>query len=237
MPHGEERENALVVHYTTLRRMLGLIGLALPVVLSLGGLVEQGRFLPSISAYANTALDEVLTGALAAIGVFLLAYRGYEPRPGEWLSDGVVARAAGLGALGVALFPIKPAFGATDWDKIADSLHYPSAGLFFLSIGTMAFFHFCRSDRPRREWTGAKKRRNALFRLLGLVIYAMTAGLIANHYGWFDVGTQLGIRNPVFWMETIAIWAFGTAWLVKGEGVSMFNDPEPEPETQIEPEA
>lgn len=228
MPEGEERANALVMHYTTLRRMLGWIGILLPVVLVVGGLLERGRLLSSISAYANIGIDEVLTGALAAIGVFLLAYRGYVPRPGEWPSDGFISRAAGIGALGVALFPVKPPFGSTTWDKLSEAMHYPFAGLFFLAIGIMVLVNFCRSDRPRAEWTGAKKRRNALFRVLGLVICAMTAGLIANHYGWFDASAVIGVTNPVFWMETIAIWAFGAAWLVKGEGLSFFNDPETE---------
>lgn len=221
-----EATNALVVHYLTLRRMLGWIGLWLPVVLMIGGLIERGTFLSSISAYANTAMDDVLTAALSAVGVFLIAYRGYPRRPGEWFSDDVITTAAGVGALGVALFPLAPEFGATDWQKLAEKLHYPSAALFFAGIGTMAFVQFCRSDRPRREWTAAKKRRNAFFRLVGLIIYAATAALVAQHYRLYDFRAELGWTNAVFWFETVGVWAFGIAWLVKGKAVGFFNDPE-----------
>ena len=30
--------------------------------------------------------------------------------------------------------------------------------------------------------------------------------------------------KPVFWLESLALWAFGLAWFVKGEGLRRLND-------------
>jgi len=60
--------------YRNLRAIIGYVGLTLPAVLLLAGLVD-GHIESSLSAYYYTKVGNVFTGALCVIGVFLLAYR------------------------------------------------------------------------------------------------------------------------------------------------------------------
>src|ERR1700761_4410652 len=60
--------------YRNLRAIIGYVGLTLPVVLLLTGIVD-GHIESSISAYYYTKVGNVFTGALCVIGIFLLAYR------------------------------------------------------------------------------------------------------------------------------------------------------------------
>jgi hypothetical protein len=35
-------------------------------------------------------------------------------------------------------------------------------------------------------------------------------------------GTALSALRPVFWLESLALWAFGVSWFIKGE--TLFKD-------------
>ena len=111
----------LVISYLALRQALGYLGLALPVLLlTYAGLMPRGMQ-PTISHFYHTGMGDVLVGILCAIGVFLFAYKGYAPtsveaassRLRDKIQDKHVARLAGLGAIGVALFPIDPELSST----------------------------------------------------------------------------------------------------------------------------
>jgi hypothetical protein len=78
--------------YRNLRAIIGYIGLTLPVVLLLAGLID-GHLESSVSAYYYTNVGNVFTGALCVIGVFLLAYRLTEPA-----IDNIVTTVAGVAA-------------------------------------------------------------------------------------------------------------------------------------------
>jgi uncharacterized membrane protein len=46
--------------------------------------------------------------------------------------------------------------------------------------------------------------------ILLIFIYTVFLGKVASH---------LQALNPVFWLESIAVVAFGVSWLVKGEAI------------------
>jgi hypothetical protein len=83
----------------TLRRGIGVVALALPVVLTVGNILLARRFtlLGSISGSYYTAMRDVFVGSMCAIGVFLICYR-YEKR------DDRLSTLAGVLAIAVALF-------------------------------------------------------------------------------------------------------------------------------------
>ena len=98
-------------------RALGWLGLFLPTALIVHGLGWNGGLPLSISHTYHSAMGDVLVGTLFAIGVFLIAYKDFNPEeyvggpPDEFLTrywDRWFARAAGIGAIGVALFPVDP---------------------------------------------------------------------------------------------------------------------------------
>jgi hypothetical protein len=46
-------------------------------------------------------------------------------------------------------------------------------------------------------------------------------------YYWRFKNTAVTAVKPVFWLESLALWAFGISWFVKGE--TLFRDPERPP--------
>ena len=97
---------SLVISYLVLRQAVGAIGVSLPVVLPAGVAIFGTRepFQSSISAYYSTDMVGVFVAALTAIGVFLLAYLGYEKRASDGrfeLSDNAAGNLAGVSAIAV----------------------------------------------------------------------------------------------------------------------------------------
>jgi len=195
-------ERALLVSYLTLRRVLGLLGFLLPIVLLVEGFVLDGRMQSSISAYYDLERPrDVLVGTLFTIGFFLLTYRGYERE------DDIAGKIAFVFALGVALFPYNgPGFVGV--------VHHVSAAGLFLVLAYYSLFLFTRSAGPK---TPEKRKRNRVYRICGATIVASLA-VIALHSIYARVtGAAASEWRGLFWLESAALWAFGVSWFVKGE--------------------
>src|SRR3989442_7994060 len=117
-----DADNSLVISYLTLRKAIGIIGLLLPFVLSLGKILfESSGLETSISAYYYTSMRNVFVGSLCAIGVFLLSYRGFDVR------DEIAGKVGCLFAVLTALFPTTPRDVLTgSWTS---RVHFTSASL------------------------------------------------------------------------------------------------------------
>ena len=153
---------------------------------------------------------------LFAIGVFLFFYIGYKPsgeRKRYEPSDNVAGNLACVFALGVALFPTNSGSG------LLRTVHFMSATLLFL---TLAYFSLWLFTKAGGSPTPQKRTRNTVYRVCGVTILACLALIGLN--GWLFRDTGLADINPVFWLEAIALWAFGWAWFVKGEGMGPLND-------------
>jgi hypothetical protein len=197
----------LVRSYVGLRRAVGVIGVALPFVLLVGKLLLDGPPLPgSISAYYYTGMRNVLVGLLVAVGVFLLCYR-YE------LVDRIFATIAGVGSIGVAMFPTQPP-NPTPADDAIGVVHVICAAAFFVSTAVFSLFIFTRSDGHP---TPRKRQRNAVYYTSGtLIVVSMVLSVIGDN---FFPRSFVDSVHLVYVCETIAEVAFGVAWLVKGETV------------------
>jgi NADH:ubiquinone oxidoreductase subunit 6 (subunit J) len=163
----------------------------------------------------------VLVGALSAIGIFLLTYKGYQPKPGERLSDKITARISGLSAIGVALFPVGQTTTLTTGFTFHNPLiHYLFAGIFFASLAVFSIFLFTKGDQTpsgKINWT----RRNINFVACGLVIVLAIAALAL----YFVQQAKQPARdqyNYLFWWETLGVLAFATSWLIKGKTLTEF---------------
>ncbi len=188
-----------VMNHMDLRKTLGVIGISFPFILMIGGFILEGfKIQPSISDYYGTSMRDVFVGYLVSIGLFLYTYR-YDT------VDNRIGNIAGLFAILIALFP------ATSSSPVVRYVHFISAGLFFLSLVYFCLVLFTKSntDSP----TPRKKIRNRIYRICGYTILACILILVI----YFIFKLDWSRYSFVFWIETIALLAFGTSWLVKGE--------------------
>ncbi|MET8362635.1 DUF998 domain-containing protein [Micromonospora sp. NPDC049580] len=202
-PGNPPQDTATVRH---LRLGIGSVGLALPVALVVGHMVASRRVvvLDSLSAYYHTEMRNIFVGALCAIGVFLIAYRYRWP-------DDLLGTIAGTLAILVALFPVH---GPTGGDsRLVGLVHQAAAGSLFVLLAAFCLFLFTRPDRA-----GVPPRRaaNRCYRACGLLILAAIAGALASGALPTDVRHAL---QPLLWCETLAVAAFGTAWVVKSDAI------------------
>lgn len=220
-----------MIGYKWLRRLIGIVGLALPFVLIIvNAIVAPGPLPGSISAYyySSDATRNILVGAMCAVGVFLSTYRGYD-------RDYIPVRIAAIFSTGVAWFPTLPADPDT-FDKVIGILHGIFAGLMFLSLAYISIFLFTRTKpwnvktskvmnedktesivtmvSPIAIMTPRKIQRNYIYRTCGIVmLVAMVLIPVLTRV------TAIDFLHPMYWLETVVIVAFGISWLVKGETI------------------
>ena len=203
-------DQALLISYLTLRKIVGLLGAALPFVVSLGAaaLFQQG-LQASISAYYYTGTRDVFVGMLWAIGIFLLSYRGYQAK------DSIAGDVASVCAIGIALFPTTPPDAPQTTGSGA--VHLVFATVFFLTLAYFSLFLFTKTNQPKP--TARKLQRNKVYRACGLAILACLALILVDAVLPDDLANSLRRLEPRFWLESIAIVAFGISWLTKGEAI------------------
>jgi len=186
----------------------------------------------SVSSYYHTNVGGVFVGTLCAIGVFLLAYKGYKRLDTDKIyefSDNIVANLARVFAIGVALFPSAPEIASQN-DEIIAKVHVVFSALFLASLAYFAFFLFTKTHPPsvthpftdeeqRIAHLRKKKHRNVVYRLSGIVIVLCIVLIGVNA----ALGDALQAIRPVFWLEALAVSTFGFSWLVKGQ--ALFSDP------------
>ncbi|NUM79732.1 DUF998 domain-containing protein [bacterium] len=206
-----QSNKALVLSYLDIRKAIGIIGIALPLALAIGKYFIDGPGMESsISHYYYTGMRNVLVGSLCAIAVFLLSYRGYERK------DELAGDFACIFAIGVAFFPTTPVLNATERDKIIGILHLIFATAFFSTLAYFSLALFRIKDKTKII-TPRKKLRNHIYLVCGCTILACIV-LIAM-VSLLSPESPIKQHNPVFWLEAIAIWAFGWSWFTKGEGI------------------
>jgi hypothetical protein len=197
-----------IISYLTLRKAVGYLGLLLPFALLAGNwVIFSGSLQQSVSDYYYTGMRGVLVGGLGVIGAFLLAYHGYD----RW--DSLFTNAAGVGAVGVALFPTPPDNPSTAASIVGD-FHFAFGSVMFASLIVIALWLFRKTGPGGR--THVKQLRDTVYLISGLIMLVALAlaGIVSLPFA-----AGLNSLNPVFWLETVAIAAFGVSWLVKGQAV------------------
>ncbi|MDQ3846827.1 MAG: hypothetical protein M3342_22860 [Bacteroidota bacterium] len=206
----------------TLRKAIGWLGVLLPAAMIIGNsLFRQCDLLQSsISHYYYTVTGHWLVGILCAVAMFLVSYKGYTRE------DNIATSIAGFSAVLIAFFPTniennvpveiamnRCVLFTLPENNIRNVIHYASAGLFFLTLAYISYFLFTKTDK---EKTKEKIIRNRIFKTCAIII--VVSILLIALYGIFEEKLN-GLKKykPVFWLEWIALMAFGLSWLVKGE--------------------
>lgn len=230
-----EVQNDLVLSFLAVRRMLGLLGLFLPLSLLVTAIFTDEPMRPSISEFYHGQGREFFVGTLFAIGVFLWSYVGYPPSYiGEKPTDKQVSRIAAVAVICVALFPtgdnLAPqgqvmqacsVFQCLVGEGVSRSLHYLAAGIFFSSLAVFCLVLFRRDGGQTQD--REKQARNRIYTICGITITVcvMALALYGVVYAMQDSAGKARLDRSylVFLLETIGITAFAISWLAKGKAL------------------
>jgi hypothetical protein len=207
----------MVLSYLALRLFVGAIGVLLPWVLLIGNWALGDGTEPSLSGYYYTPMRNVFVGALCALAIFLIAYKGYD------LADSTITNIAGAATVGVALFPTTP-FGGTGHLVVIGDCHLVFAGIAFAMLAVMALrfaksqptppgLSFWRRAGYALGFTGGTDSvrplwKTVLYRICGFAILAALALVYPGSRVWGD---------SLLALEIIMLTAFGLSWFVKGQ--------------------
>ena len=240
-----------------LAALVGWVAIGLPLIMILGAALGGGCFRDSISHFYHAQfLGGIFVGLLFFIGAFLFAYSG-----DHWIETWG-STLAGVGALGVALFPTsgsgcesEPEFRSRIFVSltqsedhggylitqtnnasqtyfelfgVASDYHMAAAGVVFIYLGLFCLI-VLRRIIPNKHGVGStmietKRRRNTLYFWSGMTIFLCVAILglkgkvLDNDLQWWNAW------NLTFWIELIALWSFGLAWMAKGRIFKRLND-------------
>jgi len=223
--------NQLIVSYMFLRQTVGWIGTLLPIVLLVGNAISSATPRPtSMSGYYYTDMRNIFVGSLCALGVFLGAYEGYD-NVDRWLTN-----IAGLGAIGVALFPTTPAVPhLSTTQQVVGDMHLVFAAVTFIALGLMALRFAKGGETPPglstmdqiRYGLGFGKpsaasppqhdtRDNVVYHVSGITILSCVILAAASNLLPASVKAHWPL---LFIFEAVAVFAFGVSWFVKGRTI------------------
>lgn len=200
--------------YVIMRNGIGALGLALPIVLIVGGGLNQVQeslsayyhFAPGRSAeYGAGRMRDVFVGFLCAIGAFLFFYRGHS------FQEDMALNIAGISVVVVALVPMDwPSHRGTR-ETAAAIVHSVAAFVFFIMIAYVCIFRardtlLIMKDHARR------KRFGRLYLLFGILMLATPFSVVAIELA--IPANRIGYSTLI--IEVSGVLVFSTFWLVKG---------------------
>lgn len=214
------KRSHVIISYKNLRRLIGILGIALPVICLAGFLFTGATIQPSISHYYYTSVRDVFSGVMIGVSMFLITYHGYT-RVDDWITN-----ITGFFGLGIALCPCiylaNPAMHVGFFNlssAVSDHIHLTCAILFFTLLAYNSIFLFTKTLKGERM-TANKKKRNILFVICGLVMFGALVTMIILRC---TLGLPAFNSKPiVFILESLMLITFGVSWLVKGE--TMWRD-------------
>lgn len=199
----------IALSYEILRNGIGVLALAFPIVMLVGGGLDniQGslsayyHFNPSAPArYGAGTMRDAFVGMLCAIGAFLFFYRGHS------LQEDLALNCAGISAVVVALVLTDwpPAVGAST--TLEGTIHWVAATIFFVMIGYVCIFR----GRDTLFLTSYAARRLAFHRIYLCFGTLMLATPAAAALSFKPSG------HATLTIEICGIIVFSAFWLVKG---------------------
>jgi hypothetical protein len=220
-----EDQQSITKTYFTLRKAVGFLGILLPLTCLIGSFLIpscEDKIHKSISDYYFTPLRDVFVGILAAVAFFLFAYRGFGKL------DFWMAKLGALAALGIAFFPTTAKCHLNC--NIDFPVFYEHSGIVHLSSAFLLFgvlIYFClfsfKNQDPNEEILGVNTADNIwIYKTCGytMLVCVICIGLyfkfIMPNYSCEEFPVSC---NVVFWLEAIALSAFGISWTVKGNFV------------------
>lgn len=206
--------------YRRLRQAIGYLGIGLPVLLVGFSLfpVFKTEIQPSISAYYYTNLRDIFTGTLAAVGFFMISYRGHRD-PSVWKNGQLLTNIAGVMAIGVAFIPDAPKAEHQEVFSLIPNyyswlskLHYLFAALLFGIFALLAINVFTIGQNKAENIPVSTINENNIYRFCGRAILVLIILVPVSKI--IDL-----FRYSTLVLEALALFFFGTAWLIKGRAL------------------
>lgn len=208
--------------FITQQRVIGLLSFFLPVFLASWSVLNGTPIRGSLSEYYYTPVRDIFVGTLAALSLFLWSYRGYHPDNPGLRMDRIVAKIASVSAALVALAPLRPRqdgectlLQCVMGELNADLLHNVAAAIFLAALATFCLILFPMSsiDAP------GMGRRLVIYGISGAIIVMVLLLMVLWKFLPVDVYFALGRYKPIYILESLALFAFGVAWLLRSRVV------------------
>ena len=206
--------------YRRLRKAIGYLGITLPVLLVVLSFIAffDTQVQRSISDYYYTNLRDIFTGTLAAVGLFMISYKGHR-NPSILKNDQLLTNIAGIMAIGVALIPVTRDLESPKIYTLIPYhfewlgwLHYGFAALLFGIFALLAINVFTIGQNKAEDIPVSTLNENNLYRVCGIaIIILMILVPISEVFELFPYSTLI--------LEALALFFFGTAWLIKGRAL------------------
>lgn len=203
--------------YKNLRRFIGGMAFALPILCVIGGLLFSDVGIKEhISSYYYSNMRDLVVGILVAIGIFLITYKGYS------IEDNVVTTISGICSIGIAFFPcstieiIKVGIFQIG-SNISVILHCIFAIVFFMLLAYNSYFLFTKTGT---DLSDNKKIRNTIYRTCGVLI--LVASLLQGVCTFLNKYSFVKDYSLMLIFEIVILFSFGVSWFVKGE--TIFKD-------------
>jgi uncharacterized membrane protein AbrB (regulator of aidB expression) len=94
---------------------------------------------------------------------------------------------------------------------VVGRIHFAAAALLFGTLACMSLFLFTRTDQVVP--TPRKRARNVVYVVSGVTIVAAIVAIAVVKLA----NVENDFPGIVFWLETVAMTAFGLSWLTKSE--------------------
>lgn len=206
---AEEFEDPFLITFNRLRKSVGFLAFVLPLILIIWAALfgDCKAIQSSLSDYYYTKAGDVFVGFIFAISFFLIAYKGYD-RLDQWLTN-----SAGFCAVLVTILPTGQNMDEQCSVRVVEEFawrttaHNILAILFFLILAYMSYFQFTKTSG---NMTAQKVDRNKIYRICAIVM--IVALVMIPIFSAFPIFPKV-----IFWMEWVAMAAFGFSWLTKGE--------------------
>lgn len=190
----------IVQTYFVLRMVIAGGAYALPLVLlGWAGIAADVELMGSISSFYYTPARSAFVGIVVAIGVALVAYRGYTR------GENLLLNAAGILAVVVALVPT--ADPAAPGPTVTAVVHAAAAVGFFL-LAALSIFFYGQETLGGIADRGVRQAYRAVYRTLMVLVVVLP--VVALMLAW-----SLGLTPALLAVETAALYAFATFWVVK----------------------
>ena len=200
----------MVFDYRALRLLVGIIALALPTIVTI---VSQTELISISASYYTEARDEFV-GLLFVVGAFLWAYNG------RTHAQGFASKIASISAISIALFPTacEPCKA-----EISSLIHSIAALTLFSTLSYFCFVYFRQNTKGKG---GKKGLRSKIYFFCGSLMIACI--LIIVYVKLMYPSSIINELRVVYWAESVALSAFGIAWIVAGKYFRLLVDAEEE---------